>query len=117
MRNIQNTENITRAKLHCGTRYLVTISTGKHSKKVLGTGKTLIEALMMRDWCEANGWVSFVGKWKYIQQKTPNSFQVYKDFPDGRKCFGHFRSLESAQKERDLLIKYNWDWDLMVELE
>ena len=115
MRGIPNTNNIEKVKTPLGIRYKVAVFTGRNRRKHLGTGRTLIEALMMRDWCREHGWSKFISPTRYIQ-RDENHWKVYKDLPEGRVHFGSFPSLELAQRERDLLIKCDWDWDLLVEM-
>ena len=118
VRGIPDTSNISWSRR--GNNYIVFIVDGK-SKVQLASGRTLIEALMMRDWCREHGWIKFVYPRQYIQELPCGTFQVFKDFKqaDGtyrREHYGCFRSLESAIKERDWLIECNWDLELACDL-
>ena len=118
VRGIEGTENIFFSKK--SRKWKVFIVRNRRTKH-LATGRTLIEALMMRDWCRANDWQKFIYRTQYIQHTHENSYQIYKDFKndDGsyrREHFGCFRSLESAIRERDWLIECNWDLELACDL-
>lgn len=88
------------------------------STKYYGRGRTLIEALMKRDMIIANGW-----KPMYLPNTTgeryiyPNGeqFIIIKYINGKGMSYGTFDTLEEAVKERDLLIKYNWDLELVCE--
>ena len=101
-----------------GTKY-VAWSSGKqrfqvnYKHRVLGTGRSLIEALMMRDWCRVHGWRKFAGGLRYIHRRSNGSFRIVKD----NEHYGTFDTLEKAMHERDCLVKCDWDYDLLVELE
>ena len=116
MIGVAGTENISKERTPNGIRYKVFIDTGNRKFKQLGSAKTLSEAIRMRNWCREHNWSKFIGEMTYIQKMPSGKFQIYKDFPSGRELFGTFDTLEEAQRERDLLIKCNWDWDLMVEM-
>ncbi len=117
MRGIIDTLNIIKKS----DKYCVVVS--KDGKlKQLATGRTLIEALMMRDWCRENGWIPFVRRLQFIQEHGPGIYQIYKYFKqnDGsykKICFGSYRTVEDAIEERDLLIKHNWDFEALCSLE
>lgn len=116
MRNIEGTSNISKKyDKYC----VITVNDG--NIKYLATGRTLIEALMMRDWCRENGWIPFIRRSQFIQENR-GIYQIYKYFrqDDGtyRKiCFGSYRTIDDAVNERDLLIKYNWDFEAVCSLE
>ena len=119
MRGVPGTENIAHYKSI--DRYLV-VKTMEGKLKRLATGRTLIEALMMRDWCKVNNWRKFIYRHQYIQKNRSGSYGIYKDFKDEngnnyRLQFGTFNTFEEAQKERDLLIKYDWDFEALCALE
>lgn len=52
---------------------------------------------------------------KYIY-KSHDTYQIHKILDGSIYHFGTFNSLDEAKKERDLLIKCNWDYDLLVEM-
>ena len=81
--------------------------------KHFGMCRTLIGVLMMRDWCQANDWQQPYPKkrsteWKYIH-KFNGKYKIQKVIDGKIEYFGSFNTLEDALKERDLLIKYNWN--------
>lgn len=116
MRDIQDTRNIQKHK----TKYIIRkYKDGKHNH--LGCGETLIEALMIRDWCKANDWKPFPSKpRKYIYNTSVGTYQIVKNFVEdgGYKihCFGTYKSLEDAMVERDRLVEVDWDLDAWCDL-
>ncbi|MCR5027027.1 MAG: hypothetical protein K6A34_06270 [Methanobrevibacter sp.] len=79
----------------------------------LGRGKTLIIALMKRDWCEANNWKPYpiqrycirqtpYGTWNLTKKKRINgtSKAIYS---------ANFSTYNEAKKEAELFEKYDWD--------
>ena len=82
--------------------------------------KTLIQALMIRDYGIANNWKPFpkihTSKTheKYIH-KRHRGYCIIKQIEGRLIYFGIYDKLEDAIAERDLLIKYNWDWDKICE--
>jgi len=112
VKGIPFTENIIHLKRK--NVFQVAVYTGNNRKRILGTGRTLIEALVMRDWCQANGWQKFAGGMRYIHYfKRDKCWHIHKD----NEHYGVFDTLEKAMHERDCLVKCNWDYDLLVELE
>lgn len=54
-------------------------------------------------------------KMKYIL-KVGDKYQIHRINDDGKiEHYGTFNTLEDAQKERDLLVSCNWDWDLICD--
>ena len=82
----------------------------------LGRGKTLIIALMKRDWCKANNWKPYPSTFKYIRETRSGSYIIEKQ--TNKKCdsYGTFRTLKEAQKELELLKKYEWDLEALCDL-
>ena len=119
MRGVPGTSNISYDRKK--NRYrVIYIKNGK--LKQLATGRTLIEALMIRDWCREHGWIPFIHRFQFIQKQSSNSYQIYKHFKqkDGsykKYCFGCYNTIEDAIEERDLLIKYDWDFEVLCSLE
>ena len=83
----------------------------------LGRGETLIIALMKRDWCEANNWKPYPIP-RYCIRKTPyNTYNLTKK----KRINGVSRSIysanfptyEEAEREAELLEKYDWDLEAM----
>lgn len=82
----------------------------------LGRGKTLIIALMKRDWCQANNWERYPSNFKYIK-KTPNgNFIITKRTNRKIESYGTFKTLKEAQKEVEVLKKYDWDLEDVCDL-
>lgn len=79
----------------------------------LGKGKTLIIALMKRDWCKANNWKPYPIK-RYSIRKTPSgtyNLTKKKRINGTSKAIysSNFPTYEEAEKEAKLLEKYDWD--------
>lgn len=111
MRDIPHTEHISRHRDYNGTGKTMYIVVYKNRR--LGTARTLIEALMMRDWCVANGWRKFAGGMRYLYFCPTNRlWYIHKD----NVHHGCFKRLEDAMHERDCLVQCDWDYDLLVEL-
>ncbi|MBR3213186.1 MAG: hypothetical protein IKF79_01605 [Methanosphaera sp.] len=118
MREVIGTKYITCSKIRGKTWYPV-------QKRIdgktchFGTGRTLIEALMIRDWCVMNNWEKSypmphsTGE-KYIR-KLQGYYCIQKIVNGKFEHFGSFKTLEDAVKERDLLIQCNWDFDALCE--
>ena len=114
MKNIPNTKGIAPSKdgyvIYTGRRYL-------------GYADTLIEALMMRDWCYNNNYKKYpkkpdtCTKEKYIYPKNNGKYIIIKYFNKKLESFGVFDTLNEAIRERDLLIKCNWDYELVCEVD
>lgn len=88
-----------------------------------GSGKTLIEALMKRDYFEAEGWVKPSFTPSYISKTGDGKFVIkrtYWDKDTGSVTtihFGVFSSYEDAEEEVELLKKYDWDICELCECE
>lgn len=83
-----------------------------------GSFKTLEAAMKYRDMLIKKGWSSNLKFKPYnylIRQRTETRFEVYKQINGKQEYFGSYPSLEEAIKTRDLVIKYNGDWDKIVE--
>lgn len=95
-----------------------------------GVFDTLEEALNARDVMIESGWnLSVINRFrsiknvedrhiiKYVTKSGYTSYRIQK-WLDGKLCsFGCFRSIGNARTERDLLEKYGWDYDLLLECE
>ena len=118
MRTIPGTKYISSFTSN-GKQYYLVQKRVNGETKGFGFGNTLIEALMVRDWCEANNWKkrysrpSLTGE-RYIR-KLHGRYCIQKWVNGKCEHFGSFKSLEDAIKERDLLIKYDWDLELLCE--
>jgi len=91
----------------------------KGKQKTLGNAKTLIQALMMRDWCMENNWEKYPKQFKNPSpciQKTPyGKYKIVKSINGEKNYFGTFNTLEDAVSEKELLGKYNWDLEKVCE--
>jgi len=119
MRGINGTKYITCSKIKGKTWYIIQKRIGDTTCH-FGTGRTLIEALMIRDWCIMNNWEKkypmphSTGE-KYIR-RFRGYFYIQKVLNGKLEHFGSFKTLEEAIKERDLLVKYNWDLEELCDL-
>lgn len=81
------------------------------SLKSMGYGKTLIEALVKRDWVIANNWKPYPRTTrtneKYIQLKD-NHYKVLKRIKGKYKTYGSFETLEEAVDYRDFIVSKGW---------
>ena len=79
-----------------------------------GTAKTLIQALMVRDWCKANNWKHYPKRTcgltgeKYITQNKKGHYIVGKHIKDRTHYYGFFRTLEEAIEYRDFIVNKGW---------
>ena len=115
MKNIPGTKHVCKDKTGFSVYKWIN---GK--QKHLGHAKTLIMALMIRDWCIANNWKPYPGNMmKYIyQDKRTGHYQIIKQFSKNGKriysrYYGSFKTLEEAQEYRDLCVEKDWDEQLM----
>lgn len=92
----------------------------RHKEKVYAYCKTFIGAVCTQRYYEHNGWKKEwreYGRYgKYIT-KNGNRYVIQKCNDGELEFINSFTSLEEAQKERDLLVKYDWDYGLLVECE
>lgn len=90
--------------------YQITKRFGK-SHKSMGYGKTLIEALVKRDWVIANNWKPYprttITNEKHIRL-VDNHYKVMKRIKGNYKTYGSFETLEEAVKYRDFIISKCW---------
>ena len=96
-----------------------------------GTFDTLGEAQKVRDYFIENDWdLDLINSFKrvkpfedrYIRRNAHNGNRILtytiQKVIDGRVFdFGTFKTIRAAREERDLLEKYNWDEDLLMECE
>lgn len=88
-------------------------------QKTLGSYPTLIGALMIRDWCQANNWkpyhriLSSSGE-DYITIHN-GAYEIHKRVNGKLKYFGRYHTLEDAKKWRDYFIENNWDINLNLD--
>lgn len=116
MRGIVGTELISKHKYG----YQINTEGNSKTRKYYGFGRTLIEALMIRDWGMNNEWKPFPKPTnsktneRYIH-KIHRGYAIIKSVNGKLQYFGIFDKLEDAILERDLLEKYNWDLELVCE--
>lgn len=108
MYGVLGTKNIHRA----GDEFTI-IKTINGKVTYLGRGKTLIIALMKRDWCEANNWKPYPIQ-KYCIKQTPSgtyNLQKKKRINGVSRAIysANFPTYEEAKKEAELFEKYDWD--------
>lgn len=84
-----------------------------------GSFKTLEEAQLYRAFYIGKDWIvnPTVYKDKYIQKQGENKFIIIKCIDGQRTSFGVFNRIEDARNERDICVKCNWDFDLIVEYD
>lgn len=87
----------------------------------LGRGKTLIIALMKRDWCEANNWKPYPIPRYCITKTNYGTFNLTKkkriNGTSNAIYSANFPTYEEAKKEAELLEKYDWDIERLCECE
>ena len=114
MRKIPGTKHISYHKRD--KRYTVTVTiNGKN--RYLGSSTSLISALMIRDWCEANNWDVYPFKnrnkssgEKYIQyRENLDVYEIIKNINGQNEYFGRYHTLEEAIQWRDYFIEQDWD--------
>ena len=106
MRDIPHTENICRHSIK-GYKCYKSIN-GK--QKYFGYGRTLIEALMIRDIASANGWVEHIPKFnprRYIQ-KNNKGYNILRWINGKIRYYGFFSNLDEAIEYRDFLESNGW---------
>jgi len=114
MKDIPKTENISQSN-----GYFRVIKRIDGSEKFIGSGKTLIQALMMRDWAEQNNWQHYPKKTvtneKYITRAKSGTYCVGKKINGKTRYYGGFKTLEEAIVFRDKCIKHGWSSNLKKE--
>ncbi len=87
--------------------------------KTYGSFETLEEAIKYRDFIISKGWSSnykYKNPMRYIYLNSRKTGYIISKYVNGEQiCFGSFKTLEDAQKERDLLEKCEWDFDKLCE--
>lgn len=118
MKNIPGTNYISYRKeydLYCVVKSI------KGKTKHLASFKTLIGALMMRDWCQANDWQPYpktsrssTGE-KYIgYRENLGVYEIVKNINGSNEYFGRYHSLQEAVHWRDYFMEHDWDTDLRL---
>ena len=96
-----------------------------HKTIYFGVFETLSEAKNYRDYCIEHGWDIKLCKRRYSSQGLPkyitrqhDGFIVQKmNYRTGEGYSQRFKTLEDAVRERDLLIRCNWDEDELIGLD
>lgn len=119
MKDIPGTENIS----YCNTHKVYKVSKRINGpQRFLGSSKTLIGALMIRDWCQAHDWKRYpksdtksTEAYIRIQEKADPlyRYRVAKVINGKEYSFGSFPTLKEAKECRDNCIKHNWDLELI----
>ena len=90
-----------------------------------GSYKSLEDALKARDYFEKNGWGKCLNerlkfsyrKHKYIVWlKNRRVWQIRKTINGKLTIFGQFKTFDEAEKEVEVLKKYNWDIQAVCDL-
>ena len=117
MRDIPGTNHISYRK--SDDLYIV-VKSVKGKVKHLGSFKTLIGALMIRDYCQANDWKPYPknrsksGE-KYISyRENLDVYEIVKNINGCNEYFGRYHTLEEAVKWRDYFIANDWDVNLRL---
>ena len=95
-------------------RYSVTVTINGKNRH-LGSSPSLISALMMRDWCQANNWEVYpfnrnnsCGE-KYIHYRNNlNVYEIIKNINGQNEYFGRYHTLKEAIKWRDYFQSRGW---------
>lgn len=90
--------------------YQITKRVGKHIKS-FGYGKTLIIALMKRDYVIANNWKPYPKNSKTGEKHirlVDNHYKVMKRIKGKYRTYGSFTTLEEAIQYRDFIVKKGW---------
>jgi len=111
MKGIPNTKNVTKQD---DGYYLRKYVNGRHI--YLGYATTLISALMKLDWCKAHNWEKYPQEYSYII-KNGDSYSIRKWNGTKLEYCGTFKTLKEAQKEVELLKKYDWDMETVCNLD
>ena len=90
-----------------------------------GSFKKLEEALRHRDYCIEHDWdmsCKYVRNKKhnlprYISYARDGRYYIQKKVGDEIRTWYGFKSLDDAVHERDLLMRCNWNEDLLIELD
>lgn len=100
----------------------VIYKTINNKTQYFGSYETLQEAIDVRDALVSADWPYIMRNKKhnlpkYIQRNMVGSYQIIKKFKGKSEHFGTFHKLDDAVDERNKLIKCDWDYDLLVEME
>lgn len=121
MKNIPGTENISFCKTDKRFKVHKRIN---GPQRFLGSSKTLIGALMIRDWCQNNNWQRYPKSntkshepYIRVQEKSEwiYRYRVAKVINGHEYSFGSYPTLEEAISRREYCIKHNWSLDLIPQ--
>lgn len=118
MKGVPGTENI--AWIESEKKFIVSKRINGY-QKFLGSHKSLICALMIRDYCKAHNWIKYpkslnkTGEHHIIQiNKNPmKKYTVYKIIDGHHVTFGSYPTLKEAIEKRDYCIAHDWSLDLI----
>ena len=89
------------------------------NRKYYGIYPTLHEAKIIRNKLIMNNWnkkgIIPPKKNKHIR-KTKHGYTIGKTKNGHTTLYGVFKTIEEARRERDLLVKYEWDIDTLCDL-
>lgn len=108
MKDIPGTEHIS---FHKDTGIYQIAKNINYKFTSMGYGRTLIEALVKRDWCEANNWQPYPRITKTNEkhiQLINNHYKVMKRIKGRYKTYGSFETLKEAVKYRDFIVSKGW---------
>ena len=97
------------------------LKNGKNIQLYFGTFHDYNEAINYRDKCVRENWDESLilrkhnPDMKYIKKTRNGRYTINKRINGKMTHFNTFTNLIDAINERDLLIKYNWDYDLLCE--
>jgi len=99
---------------------------GKRITNHFGSFKDLNQAKEYRDKCIENNWdkqlmpknnPTTINPLKYITKTPAGNYRIQKWENGNSICYGTYTTLFDAMQERDLLIKYNWDYDAVCNID
>ena len=116
MRGITGTQNIS---FHPSTKQYSVQKRFNGINHYVGSFKTLIQALMARDWAVINNWQHYprqttTGE-KYITRANSGTYCVTKKIKGKTKYYGGFKTLEEAVKYRDFIVSKGWSSNYKYE--
>ena len=86
-----------------------------------GMEESLEEAIEFRDFLEEHDWDINLkqkeNKNRYVYKTAWGRYAIVKMIQGKLKYFGAFTTLDAAKRERDLLEKYEWDEELLLEID
>ena len=119
MKGVPGTENIS----FCNTDKVFKVTKRFNGpQKFLGSSKTLIGALMIRDWCQVNNWEKYpksdtksTEPYIRVQEKADPiyRYRVAKVINGHEYSFGSFPTLKEAKECRNNCINHNWSLELL----